>query len=54
MEAKPKFKVVYSPDAREFLRRIETKTRDKIVYNARKASYVIDPELFKKLEGSDI
>ena len=52
IEAKPKFKVVYSPDAREFLRRIETKTRDKIVYNIDKAIHTLDPELFKKLTGN--
>ncbi|MEG1563923.1 MAG: type II toxin-antitoxin system RelE/ParE family toxin [Bacteroides sp.] len=51
MEAKEKFKVVYSPDAIEFLQRTESKTRDKIAYNIDKAIYTLDPELFKKLTG---
>lgn len=51
MEAKEKFKVIYSPDAREFLQRIESKTRDKITYNIDKVIYTLDPELFKKLTG---
>lgn len=54
MEAKERFKVVYSAEAEEFLRRIAPKVREKIVSNARKASYVIDPKLFKKLTGTDI
>lgn len=51
MKAEARFKVVYSPDAMDFLRRIDTKTREKIVYNIDKAIYVLDPELFKKLTG---
>lgn len=54
MEAKEKFKVIYSPVAREFLRKIEPKTREKIIYNIRKASVVVDPALFKKLDDTDI
>lgn len=30
------------------------KARDKILFNIRKSKYVIDPKLFKKLEGTDI
>ncbi len=44
MEAKEKFKVIYSPIAMEFLQRLEARARDKIIYNVRKASYVIDPK----------
>ena len=54
MEVKRKFEVIYLPEAREFLISIESKARDKILYNIDKASYVIDPKLFKKLEDSDI
>ena len=49
MEAKERFKVVYSAGAKEFLQRITSKAREKIISNARKASYTIDPKLFKKL-----
>jgi phage-related protein len=51
MEAKERFKVVYSTDATEFLQKIGVKTREKIVYNIDKAIYTLDPELFKKLTG---
>ena len=54
MEAKERFKVVYSTDATEFLQRITSKAREKIISNARKASYTIDPKLFKKLTGTDL
>lgn len=49
MEAKEKFKVIYSPVAIAFLQKLEIKTREKIVYNIDKAIYGLDPELFKKL-----
>ena len=54
MEVKRKFEVTYLLEAREFLISIESKARDKILYNIDKTSYVIDPRLFKKLEDSDI
>lgn len=54
MEAREKFKVIYLPDAIEFLQKIEIQAQEKIVYNIRKASYVIDPKLFKKLDNTDI
>ncbi|MBD8980688.1 MULTISPECIES: type II toxin-antitoxin system RelE/ParE family toxin [Bacteroides] len=54
MEAKERFKVVYSAGAKEFLQRITSKAREKIISNARKASYTIDPKLFKKLTGTDL
>ena len=38
----------------DFLASLDTKVRNKIIYNARKSSFVLDNELFKKLEGSDI
>ncbi|MEJ8780642.1 MULTISPECIES: type II toxin-antitoxin system RelE/ParE family toxin [Butyricimonas] len=52
MEAK--FKVVYSEDADDFLNRLPKKIKDKIIYNIAKAKFVIDPELFKKLDDTDI
>ena len=54
METKERFRVVYSPVAREFLQRIDKKTREKIIYNIRKSRYIIDPKLFKKLDDTDI
>ncbi|KAA6310534.1 hypothetical protein EZS27_038176, partial [termite gut metagenome] len=54
MEIIEKFKIVYYTDAMEFLQRIESKTREKIIYNIDKARYTLDPKLFKKLTGSDI
>ena len=41
-------------EADDFLASLDTKVRTKIIYNARKSSFVLDNELFKKLEGSDI
>ena len=49
-----KFKVIFYKDALEFLQRVESKTREKIVYNIDKARYTLDPKLFKKLTGTDI
>jgi phage-related protein len=54
MEVKRKFDVVYMPEVREFLINIESKARDKILYNIDKSSYIVDPKLFKKLEDTDI
>ena len=50
MEAKAKFDVVLSPEASDFLNGLGSKIRDKIVYNIRKSTYIIDPKLFKKLD----
>lgn len=47
MEAKAKFDVVLSPEASDFLNGLGSKIRDKIVYNIRKSTYIIDPKLFK-------
>lgn len=54
MEEKAKFKIIYSQEAEEFLNNLPTKIRDKIIYNIAKAKFVIDPELFKKLDDTDI
>jgi hypothetical protein len=48
MEIIEKFKIVYYTDAMEFLQRMESKTREKIIYNIDKARYTLDPKLFKK------
>jgi phage-related protein len=51
---KPRFDVQMLPEADEFLASLDVKARNKIIYNVRKSTFVIDNELFKKLEGSDI
>lgn len=52
--AKPKFKIVYLEEAIRFLASLEGKTKAKIVYNIGKSMYVLDKELFKKLDNTDI
>lgn len=54
MEAKEKFKVILSKEADDFLSKLESKIKDKIIYNIRKSTYIMDPELFKKLDDTDI
>ena len=45
----PNFEVVFLPPAVEFLETLNSKAREKVYYNIRKAQYVTDNELFKKL-----
>ena len=54
MKAEARFRVVLSKEADDFLETLPLKVKGKIIYNIRKASYLIDPELFKKLENTDI
>ena len=54
MFEQPKFKIIYSDEVLEFLQSLESKVREKIMFNINKTKYVIDKELFKKLKGSDI
>ena len=54
METKAKFNVILSSEASDFLERLNSKIREKIIYNIRKSTYTIDPELFKKLDDTDI
>lgn len=54
MEEKPKFKIIYSAEAKEFLNEQPEKVRDKIIYNITKSKYIIDPKLFKKLEKNTL
>ena len=46
---KPKFEIELLPDAVEFLEKLDEKTSDKIYYNIKKAQFINDNELFKKL-----
>jgi len=45
----PNFEIDLLPDAVAFLDQLEDKTREKIYYNIKKAQYIRDNELFKKL-----
>ena len=45
----PKFDVEFLEDAFEFLKDLNEKTYEKIIYNIDKARYTNDPKLFKKL-----
>lgn len=46
---KRNFDIEILPDAVEFLDNLDDKTREKIYYNLKKAQYINDNELFKKL-----
>ena len=50
----PKFKVVYTEEAYEFIYFLPEKVQDKIAYNITKSTFFMDKELFKKLDNSDI
>ena len=54
MEIQPRFQILYTEEAVEFLESLEEKARAKVVYNIGKCRYYIDRELFKKLESSEI
>ena len=43
------FEIIFLNEAFEFLKSLETKHSNKILYNIRKAQQKHDPELFKKL-----
>lgn len=50
-----KFKTIFLDDARDFILSLPEQPKSKIVYNIRKVEGgVINSDLFKKLEGSDI
>ncbi len=46
---KSSFDIELLPEAIEFLENLDDKTREKIYYNIKKAQFVNDSELFKKL-----
>lgn len=54
MKELERFKIVYSQEVLDFLNRLDSKVRAKIMYNVSRSKYVIDPELFKKLGDTDI
>jgi phage-related protein len=45
------FSVNYLEGAIEFLKSLESKTKEKVLSNAQKATLTNDPKLFKKLDG---
>ncbi len=45
-----KFRVEFLEEVKMFLDKLDTKTRNKIVYNIWKSRVLNDPELFKKLQ----
>jgi len=48
----PKFKVELLEEVNQFLKGLNEKARDKIIYNMRKSQVVNDSELFKKLNDN--
>lgn len=48
---KPNFDLEFLPEAIEFLEKLDNKSREKIYYNIKKAQFVNDNDLFKKLNG---
>lgn len=54
MEEKARFKIIYSDETIKFLNSLDEKAKAKIMYNVNKSKYVIDKELFKKLDNTDI
>ena len=46
-----KFEVVFLTEARDFLKTLDQKAREKIIFNIDKAKVKTDNELFKKLKG---
>lgn len=50
--SEPRFEIKLLPDAVDFLDSLDEKSRDKILYNLKKAQYVMDNELLKKLNDT--
>lgn len=44
-----RFEIEFLSDAANFLESLDEKSREKILYNLKKAQYIVDHELFKKL-----
>ena len=54
MEGNAKFKVKYLDNVITFLNTLDKVVQRKIIYNVYKSSLVLDKELFKKLNNTDI
>jgi phage-related protein len=46
-----KYSVVFLEHAKEFLDKLDAKSREKVLFNIWKSREISDPELFKKLSG---
>jgi phage-related protein len=46
-----KYQVIFLDIAKDFLDKLDIKTREKVIYNIWKSREINDPELFKKLTG---
>jgi len=46
-----KYEIIFLELAKEFLDKLDSKTRRKVLYNIWKSREINDPELFKKLSG---
>lgn len=51
---KAKYEIKYLEGAVSFLKSLDSQVAAKIMYNIDKSKYVLDKELFKKLEDTDI
>lgn len=51
---KPKFAIIYTEEARAFLRALPLKAKEKVEYNLTKSQYFMDNKLFKKLGDTKI
>ena len=47
---KEKFEIILLQEVSEFLDSLDSKTREKIIYNLRKSQFISDVDLFKKLK----
>ncbi len=47
-----KYKIIFLELAKKFLEKLDSKSREKVIYNIWKSKKVNNPELFKKLEGN--
>lgn len=54
MNQKPKFDVLYSEEVLNFLKPLDPKASNKILFNIDKCRYVLDSTLFKKLKDTEI
>ena len=46
-----KINIIFSNESKRFMKQLDEKVREKILYNARKITITVDKEIFKKLDG---
>ena len=54
MEGEQLFKIIYSEDVIYFLKELDGKVKAKIMYNINRCKYIMNKDLFKKLENTEI